>query len=378
MTETARAFAGTIMNGSSRIGASIAKTFPEHIPIYVTAALFSAATLVIAWIYRIPLPFDASSAFLELVPKFVAMGVAFSALGQLVAIMRKGGEKHPTLSIARRVAAQFLEGDRPGNAFHALVTMTPLMICFAAMKDDIPRINPFSWDHTFMVWDRIIGFGHQPWELLQPVLGFPFVTFLMNTVYDSWFVIMFGCLFWQAFSARGSVVRMQYLLAFAFSWFIAGNLVATIFSSAGPCFYGNLHLGNDPYAAQMQYLHEVNRHWPIWSVTIQNLLWQSYVTGSGAVSGISAMPSMHVASSALIAATAWRYNKWLGAGVILFTFLIVLGSVHLAWHYAVDSVAGLLLDVLFWWSAGVIARVDARRRQAQRTAIPVAALGRAA
>jgi hypothetical protein len=44
----------------------------------------------------------------------------------------------------------------------------------------------------------------------------------------------------------------------------------------------------------------------------------------------------------------------------IFAGLILVGSVHLAWHYAVDSYAGILIAVLSWWIAGQLARWNMR------------------
>ncbi len=64
-----------------------------------------------------------------------------------------------------------------------------------------------------------------PWQLLQPLLGYPVVTCAISWTYTAWFVVMFGTLVWQAFFAPGGPLRMQYLLAFSFSWFLVGNIL---------------------------------------------------------------------------------------------------------------------------------------------------------
>ena len=361
------AFPSGVMRLWAVSAASIKRTFADHIPLYVCAAVFGAASIGIAWHYHLTLPLEASIAFLDLVPEFLVLLIAFGALYRLGVLVRTRSDARPLPDIARWLSTQFLAEDRPGNIFHTLVALTPLMISFAALKNDIPLIHPFSWDKTFMQWDLVLGFGTLPWKILQPVLGYPLITAALNGVYDLWFAIMFGFLFWQAFSARGSVLRMQFLLAFALEWFFGGNILAAVFSSAGPCFYGHLFTPN-PYVAQMRYLHQANLVWPIWSVKIQDLLWQSYATGSGVVSGISAMPSMHVMSSTIMAILAMRINKWLGAGLTLFTTLIVIGSVALGWHYAVDAIAGILLAIIFWLAAGAIARAASRITEPRATA----------
>jgi hypothetical protein len=262
--------------------------------------------------------------------------------------------------------------DRSGNVFHALVALTPLMVSFTAMKDQIPAIHSFAWDKTFMEWDRWLGMGRLPWEILQPWLGRAWITTSINFLYDAWFLVMFCVLFSQAFAARNNGLRKQFLLAFAFAWFIGGNVLAAVFSSAGPCFYGLLKLGPDPYAAQMAYLHATAAHWPVWSIGVQETLWKSYEDGHGAVSGISAMPSMHVTVAFLLAIWGWRASRWLGWSLSAFAALILVGSVHLAWHYAVDGIAGIALALVFWAIAGVIVR--AHMRYGLRTAEATAAL----
>lgn len=333
---------------------SIRRTFHIHIPLYVCAALFVAATFAVASLFRLPMDFSTSITFVNYIGAFLLIILPFSAMIRLYALYREGCQT-PLAGLTQSFAGSILADERPGNVFHSVLAFTPLMISFANLKEQIPNIEPFSWDKTFMHWDRVLGFGHLPWEWIQPLAGHPVVLATLNFNYDLWFIVMFGCLFWQAFAARGGLLRMQFLLAFAFAWFIGGNVLAVIFSSAGPCFYGHL-FPNDPYAAQMAYLRATNLHWPIWSLHVQDMLWQAHVKGGGAVSGISAMPSMHVMSSTLMTLLAWRTNKWLGVWFTAFTSMIVIGSVALAWHYFADSIAAIALAFAFWAMAGAAAK----------------------
>lgn len=348
---------------ASLVTASIVRTFPEHVPLYLVGLVFSAATLAASAIYRLPLPFGASLFFLEMVGLFFFLAITMATAVQFAAyVMQRGRE--PFSALMGRCAADYvLCGDRPGNMVHSLVILTPLMICFTALKDVIPRLNPFSWDPVFTAWSRDLSFGHLPWEFLQPIVGYPPVTSAISVVYELWLGVVFCCLFWQAFSNRGGLLRMQFLLAFSFGWFICGNLLAVIFSSAGPCFYGRLNHGPDPYAGLMAYLHAANQHWPVLSLRIQNLLWQSYVSGNGAVTGISAMPSMHVISSVTMSLLAWRTSRALGIGFTVFTTIIIVGSIHLAWHYAADDIAGIILAFVLWWLAEKVVRAWSLRRE---------------
>jgi hypothetical protein len=336
---------------------SVRRTFVDHIPLYVCSTLFTLATLCLAAAYRIPLPFAASLFFLKLVVEFLLAGIVLGGAFHLAKRLRMGERPSSPLRLCARWAADRLTfEDRPGNILHSVLAIAPLMISFNAMKEVIPQIHPFSWDRTFMQWDRFIGFGHLPWQILQPVLGYFPVTAAMNSAYDLWFGLMFGSVFWIAFASRGSLVRTQYLLAFAISWFFAGNILATLFSSAGPCFYGLLKLGTDPYASQMTYLHAASQHWPIGSVWLQDMLWSTYTTGYGVIGGISAFPSMHVEIAALVALLGWRVNRGLGMALAGYVAVVFVASICLGWHYAVDGIAGILLAVGIWFLAGAIAR----------------------
>ncbi|HWA29769.1 MAG TPA: phosphatase PAP2 family protein [Rhizomicrobium sp.] len=353
---------------TSAVAARIAATFAGHLPLYASSILFGIATWTVADYVKAPVDLASSSFFIGMAFSCLVIGTMIVALIEFIRLVASGCPDQPLQLLWRRLTTWFDEGERLGNLFHTVIAFSLLAISFTTLKEAIPQIHPFDWDKTFVQWDRVIGFGRLPWEWLQPLLGYAPVTTAISFAYDCWFFVMFGCLFWAGFSSKGSAVRTQFLLAFAFAWFFAGNVLATVFSSAGPCFYGFLHPGHDPYAAQMAYLHAARAGWPIWSVDVQDMLWKSYAAGHGTLGGISAMPSMHVTVAVLLAIWGWRVNRWTGAALTAFAALIVIGSVHLAWHYAVDGIAGSALAAIFWSIAGVLAR--AWERWLSRRALP--------
>ena len=230
------------------------------------------------------------------------------------------------------------------------------------LKPAIPKIMPFSWDETFMQLDRALHFGFDPWVLLQPLLGYDWVTFAINIGYNFWFLALTGAWFWFGFQCRSSELRTRFFLSYMLSWWVGGGLLAVAFSSAGPVYYSLIGLAPDPYAPLMAYLGDVNTRLPIWMLDAQQLLWDGYAGKVDAI-GISAMPSMHNASALIFALAFAQVNRKVGWFFYGYAGLILMGSIHSGWHYAVDGYAGLAIAWLSWAVAGWVARWHAGRAE---------------
>ena len=146
---------------------------------------------------------------------------------------------------------------------------------------------------------------------------------------------------------------MQYLLTFVLVWAVIGNLAATILSSAGPVYYGRVTGLPDPYAPLMSYLQYASTVAAVPVLEIQEMLWRVYQSHGIAVgSGISAMPSLHVAIAMSVVLLACQIDRRLAIASTIFTVLIMIGSVHLGWHYAIDGYASVIGTVLIWYGVG--------------------------
>lgn len=272
---------------------------------------------------------------------------------EFVRLIRTRHQGSAALALLAFVRDDLLAPGRIANIFHATLFMSVFMTGFVSIKAMLPDINPFSWDQTFLAWDRALHFGQDPWRLLQPLLGHPIVTSTLNVAYNCWYFVMFGTWVWQGFARSATPISQRYLLAFLLTWFLGTCVLGVILSSAGPCFYGRVVPGPDPYGPLMAYLAQVAAVAPLWVLDTQNLLWEAYVGQEGVIAGISAMPSMHVGSCALMALLGFSTGKrWLGIAFTLFGLVIFLGSVHLAWHYAIDGYAGAAVALFAWWLAG--------------------------
>ena len=248
-----------------------------------------------------------------------------------------------------RIRNDFLRRDRLTLALPIIALWPITLTAFSYLKSVMPLIQPFYLDPALHLWDRALHFGIEPWRLLHPFLGYTWITYAINLIYALWFLAFLAVLILQACATGDRKLRMQYLLTQALAWSLIGNVAATLMSSAGPCYYG-LVLGEaDPYAPLMAYLHEIPQRLsfdllgrdiqiPFATVILQDMLWQSQVNGDfGLAKGISAAPSMHVASTWIMWRLAWSMGRTARIFGSLFLAIIFIGSIHLGWHYALDG-----------------------------------------
>jgi hypothetical protein len=277
-----------------------------------------------------------------------------------VALVRKISIQTP--AFWRLIFTELLSRERLFLALPILAVWPALTNSFSLMKSLIPVFHPFSLDVFLHETDRLLHFGHDPWALLQPLLGHPLITFMIDRLYALWLFVVYFALLLQITSTRDPRLRLHFLLSSALAWPLIGGIIATLLSSAGPCYFGAIVGTPDPYAPLMTYLRHtvqsaelpvIGMPIEIMALKVQDLLWAFYQSGDfGFGRGISAAPSMHVASTWLVARMLQQYGRipailgWSFFGVIL------VGSVHLGWHYALDGYIAILLAWLIWRAVG--------------------------
>jgi hypothetical protein len=222
---------------------------------------------------------------------------------------------------------------------------------FTSVKSAINLLHPFRLDPLFARLDSLIHGGHA-WELVHPLVAFPIVTFALNFAYNLWLVMLWITFALVTIMIRDRELREQYLLSFFGCWILLGSLAAIGFSSVGPCFYALVY-PDDPYAPLMGYLRSVNEIYPIWALSTQDMLWEQHMSRSpGLGSGISAMPSLHLAIATLNALLLSRLSRTAGILGWIYVGVILIGSVHLAWHYAIDGYVSIVAVLLMWRAVG--------------------------
>jgi len=138
--------------------------------------------------------------------------------------------------------------------------------------------------------------------------------------------------FWL-FAQKPSFERSASLLSYFALWSIFGPIGQMLGSSAGPIFYQRVGLG-DRFAELSDNIPEITQK-------LSTYLWDMQVNGVLDVgAGVSAMPSLHIATVTWIYLVFRGQRSRLASPAALFALYIWALSVALGWHYAVDGIVG--------------------------------------
>lgn len=347
----------------------VGRLWRAYLPLALVWALYHALALTVLDRVTTPIDYDILNflpGFLPALP-FFGIGVVFFVYFRLFVF--HGGERAgarlrlwlTATPWAEVIALRFL----PGMFYVFLIQRV-----YISLKASIPAIVPYSWDLTFAAWDRALLFGHDAWEVTHALLPSPYAAQVVDELYMLWIYVLFAGVFVAALQPLGDRRRMAYFLATGLCWAVAGSLMAIVFSSAGPVYVERL-FGDPVYAGLTDRLARIDRTHPVAALVTMDKLWQGYSGAAGVTAmGISAFPSMHLCMAALNTVYAFRFGRAWGWAMVVFTAAMLVGSVHLGWHYLVDGLAGIPLALVFWaisWRlAGAWERVTRRRATTEK------------
>jgi hypothetical protein len=321
--------------------------------IVVASLHFAAAVALGHWA---GVPFDPTVAnrlahlFSLLVPLFLLVLLVW----KLFALTRDRRPGSPIRKMLTDIGGGLSNPKQILGGILAFLIVSATIAAFSHWKGIITDVHPFRWDLAFAEFDRVLHFGKDPYLWLLPLTGYPLVTTFLNAAYHAWLLVVYFVVFTACFMDRDPARRMTFLLSFIMVFILGGNILATVFSSAGPVYFERLGYGDD-FVPLMAMLAEFDNVHPVAALNVQEMLWQGYLTGEG-IKGISAMPSMHNASAFLLAFYGYAYARWAGNLLMAFALVILVGSIHLGWHYAVDAYAGFLVAAGCWFGARWLVR----------------------
>ena len=261
----------------------------------------------------------------------------------------------PLFAVLRRPAAPF------SLMREVLVKGTPRLVVVAAMfciglsafttfKLAIPGLVPFYADTLLADIDAWLHHGN-PGEFAHAIVP-DWAQYPLGYLYGPvWATLWFGLLAFVSLHDNGNL-RRRYFWSMALTICLLGTVAATAFSSVGPIFYAEFveptrfadltaAIGE---SAVGDYMAQVSGY-----------LLAGYHSGVGKMgTGISAMPSMHLAIATLNACMLSSLNRTAGIAGWVYVALILLGSVYLGWHYAIDGYFSIAAVTLIWWVAGKV------------------------
>lgn len=223
-------------------------------------------------------------------------------------------------------------------------------LAFPLVKDQLPHFVPFYADPWLIAADRFVFFGHDPWRLTHAVFG-PRATQVIDRAYMLYFPLMGYQTLWLCVT-RDRNFQLRGLLTLVATWIFLGVLCAYALASVGPVFYQYYY--SDPYFQPLtERLSAIDAEYPLYVQSISQWLLASVSEGAFGA-GISAMPSMHVALCwlfFLLVRDQFKlpFFRW---SAFAYFMVIWIGSVHLAWHYAVDGAFSIAGVSLLWWVSG--------------------------
>jgi hypothetical protein len=238
------------------------------------------------------------------------------------------------------------------------ITMT-MLGSFHSLKQSIGQVRGLPWDPALSDVDIWLHGGQPAYRWLEALMT-PLFLKGIDRIYAVWGVVSFGFSVWCAWTptALGQRARLAWMML----WVFAGTVAAWAFASGGPIMlddparayhYQGLFAALDgtfgTFARQLQ-------------ESFRNLYETDTIMPFG---GVSAMPSMHVAGITFVTIVGWHISRWLGLALTAFAVLILIGSVVLAWHYAIDGYAGALLAWMVWAASGRLLRQEPPRASAE-------------
>ncbi len=291
-------------------------------------------------------------------PVFLSYGVAGFVIAllyftRLIFVRRP---RRPLTQMAMDALSLLADGRRITSILIPLILIPVFVSAFTSFKSLIGDLNPFAYDQVFALWDRALHFGIDPWKITHAVFSTARSTAVINLLYHLWFFVMWGFLLWHIFNTGIQRKRLQFLLTYVLLWIIVGSFSALALSSAGPVYYGGVTGLEDPFSPLMHKLYAAhssllaeNSFWKLWALDLQTALWEQHLDKTATIGGgISAMPSMHVAISTLLALTGFKTSRLFGWVMTAFAAAILIGSVHLGWHYAIDGYVSIILTLMVW------------------------------
>jgi len=194
-------------------------------------------------------------------------------------------------------------------------------------------------DPLFINLDQWI-FGFQPSLEFSKVFSIPWIAELMYFGYFSFYFIIIGFIITMCFKSKAMFLENIYKLTFSLLFFY---LIFAIFPAAGPQFY----------------FDEIERVVPTNGYWFQDIM---HAIQAGAEQPTGAFPSSHVGITVIILLLARKIAPLFYKICLPLAFILILSTVYIKAHYAVDAIFGILIAPFIVYLAAVMYNHSVKRR----------------
>lgn len=284
-------------------------------PELVLAFCFLAIALTFAWALDLPFAVPAADAL-----EFTGMsyGVPLSLIGVLGLFLV--GTKQTERLIYYGIAA---------------LAYGVILIAHFNVKLWMSLINPALWDDFYWSTDQAV----------RPMVEASFA--LHNTLEttlpfgDHLYLFAFLAMFAGSIivhSAQRFVVFRKVIFS-AMLVHVLGALSYLVMPALGPFLY-------EPGVNALETARQQHMHGGYQALVAGGRPWLADEGSRFMFAAVAAMPSLHVASSAVFVFYAWKHARWLGLAYLPLFVFIIFEAVATRWHYWIDVAAGLALTGL--------------------------------
>jgi hypothetical protein len=263
---------------------------------------------------------------------------AILLLGKLVA----GIFRNPKAPLAWMTWPTPVQLGQLAGAATVFASLILFMGSFTTFKTLMPTLRGgFLYDRTQADLDALLHGGVDPGPRIMATLGNPEILSILQWNYSiAWTAVTFVPVFFIVLRANGAL-RLRYCLSFALVWAVLGNIIACLFLSAGPAFYGHITGDAARFGEQLRTIDNGV------GSALQAYLWQNYLQGvAGLGTGISAFPSVHVGAATMNALFLRELNRAAGIAGFAYVIVILASSALFGWHYLIDGYVSIVVVFL--------------------------------
>lgn len=232
------------------------------------------------------------------------------------------------------------------DALLLLRLMISVVICFdiySNLKAMVPLVHPGLMDDIFYAMDKILFFGNDPYPWIEAHSTPTMLTLMERSYFFFFFFIVFGMTGSYLF---GSVRWFERTVAAFIIAYILGLIGYLLFPAVGPAFY-NETLTYLQASAGNGLKTKLLTHYIDFCNNPQTATLVRF-------NGLAAFPSLHCAHSVLFMYYLGKKERWMPVILALPLVLLLISTVWLGWHWAVDLIGGL---VVVWLTIRIVAKL---------------------